>query len=69
MALGPRTFSERLARFHSANISRELASLSAVATFTYLKFSVEGAAVLLDGTYKMPGGGLNFPGNYRQELR
>jgi hypothetical protein len=36
-----------------------------VITFTHLNFSVEGAAVLLDGTYDMHGGGLNFHGNLK----
>jgi hypothetical protein len=38
---------------------------NAVITFTKLSFGVEGAAVLLDGTYKLHGGGLDFHGNLR----
>jgi AsmA-like C-terminal region len=34
----------------------------AVVTFTHLNFSVEGAAVLLDGSYELHGGNLDFRG-------
>jgi len=36
-----------------------------VATFTHLQFSVEGATVLLDGSYDLNGGQLNFRGQLR----
>jgi hypothetical protein len=40
---------------------------NAVVTFTHLNFSVEGAAVLLDGTYKMHGGELDFHGHLQMK--
>jgi hypothetical protein len=36
---------------------------NAVATFKNLDFSIEGAAILLDGTYKLHGGELDFHGH------
>ena len=83
-------FEANAARFSSADIRKELTSLSrhalgeqddpnagsavsdlkghfhvekAVATFTHLKFSVAGAAVLLEGSYKLHGGELDFHGH------
>ncbi len=38
---------------------------NAVITFTKLSFSVEGAAILLDGTYKIHGGDLDFHGHLK----
>jgi hypothetical protein len=38
---------------------------NSVITFTKLSFSVEGAAILLDGTYKVHGGDLDFHGSLR----
>jgi hypothetical protein len=36
-----------------------------IATFTHLQFSVEGATILLDGSYDLNGGQLNFRGQLR----
>ena len=82
------------ARFASAEIRKQLASLSrhalgepedplagsavsglgghfhlekALVTFTHLRFRVEGAVVLLDGTYKLHGGELDFHGHLQMK--
>jgi hypothetical protein len=42
---------------------------NAMVTFTHLNFSVEGAAILLDGTYKIHGGELNFHGHLEMKAK
>jgi uncharacterized protein involved in outer membrane biogenesis len=42
---------------------------NAVVTFTHLNFSVEGAAVLLDGSYKLRGGTFDFHGNLELQAK
>ncbi|HEY2118694.1 MAG TPA: hypothetical protein VGH37_05870 [Candidatus Acidoferrum sp.] len=41
----------------------------AVVTFTHLDFTVEGAAVLLDGSYKLHGGELDFRGHLELQAK